>query len=371
MAGRRLLWLLKLNSAENIMPTDTSHLTLAQMEEMRIGAQTAVRACMGITPAERVFILTDKITHGIGKLLCEESSETGAEVLLYDLEQYAERPVMALPEVLRTDLIAFRPSATFYAASAQPGEVAFRTGLRVFLLNDLNVRHAHMVGINSQVMREGMRSDYAVVAAVTRAVYDRARLATEIHATTPDGTDLVATLDPALRWVPCTGIYHRRGMWGNLPEGGTYTCPQSVNGTLVAHVVGDHFSERYGILKEPVVVEIRDGWAVRIQCSDRALSTELEAYLDSAENGRRVGEFAIGTNVGLSRLVGNLLQDEKIPGIHVAFGRPYPEETGATWSSPVHVDLVPVKCTVSMDGDLIMSDGRFDFEVLGLPTPRG
>jgi aminopeptidase len=353
------------------MPTDRSHLTLAQMEAMRVGARTAIRACMGITPADRVFILTDHVTHGIGKLLCEEASEVGAEVLLDDLEQYTARPVMALPEVLRTKLVGFRPSVTFYAASAQPGEVAFRTGLRVFLLNDLNVRHAHMVGINSQVMLEGMRSDYNVVASVTRAVYDMARLATEIRATTPDGTDLIATLDPALRWVPCTGIYHRPGMWGNLPEGETYTCPRSVNGTLVAHVVGDHFSERYGVLGQPMVVEIRDGWVGRIQCSDETLSAELAAYLDSAENGRRVGEFAIGTNVGLSRLTGNLLQDEKIPGIHVAFGRPYPEETGATWSSPVHVDLVPTKCTVSMDGDVIMKDGCFDFEVLGLPTPRG
>jgi aminopeptidase len=353
------------------MPTDASHLTLAQMEAMRLGARTAVRTCMGIGPADRVFILTDTITHGIGKLLCEESSNAGAEVLLHDLEQYGERPVRALPEALRADLIGFRPSVTFYAASAQPGEVTFRTGLRVFLLNDLNVRHAHMVGINSQLMMEGMRSDYTMVASVTRAVYDMARVASEIHATTPDGTDLRAILDPALRWVPCTGIYRRPRMWGNLPEGETYTCPQSVDGTLVAHVVGDHFSERFGVLMEPVVVEIRDGRASQIRCPDGKLEDELTAYLDAAENGRRVGEFAIGTNIGLKRLVGNLLQDEKMPGIHVAFGRPYPEETGATWSSPVHVDLVPSRCTVSLDGEVIMTDGHFDFEILGLPTPQG
>jgi leucyl aminopeptidase (aminopeptidase T) len=228
-----------------------------------------------------------------------------------------------------------------------------------------------MVGISSQVMQEGMRSDYVLVASVTRAVYDMARMAAEIRVTTPDGTDLVAVLDPELRWVPCSGIYHRSGMWGNLPEGETYTCPQSVNGTLIAHVIGDHFSERYGVLRQPVRVDIRDGWAHQIHCPDTTLCAELTAYLDAAENGRRVGEFAIGTNVGLNRPIGNLLQDEKIPGIHIAFGRPYPEETGATWSSPVHVDLVPLKCTVSIDGDVIMTDGRFDFEMLGLPTPRG
>jgi aminopeptidase len=353
------------------MPTDASHLTLAQLEAMRDGARTAVQTCMGITAEDRVFILTDEVTHGIGKLLCEDAAGVDAEVLLHDLEQYTRRPVTELPEVLRTELTRFRPSVTFYAASAQPGEVAFRTALRVFLLNDLHVRHAHMVGINSRVMQEGMRSDYALVASVTKAVYDMARLATEIRVTTPDGTNLVAALDPALRWVPCTGIYHLPGMWGNLPEGETYTCPGSVDGELVAHVVGDHFSERYGVLNQPLVAEIHEGWASRIDCADRTISAELTAYLEAAENGKRVGEFAIGTNVGLSRLVGNLLQDEKMPGVHLAFGRPYPEETGATWSSPVHVDLVPAECTVSIDGEVIMRDGQFDYEVLGLPAPRG
>jgi aminopeptidase len=351
------------------MPTDAGHLTLAQMEAMRAGARTAVRTCMGIGPADRVFILTDYPTHGIGKLLCEEASNASSEVLLHDLEQYAPRPVSALPEPLRADLLGFRPSVTFYAASAQPGEVAFRTGLRMFLLNDLNVRHAHMIGISSQLMMEGMRSDYTQVASVTTAVYDIARVASRIQVKTPDGTDLVATLDPALRWVPCTGIYRRPGTWGNLPEGETYTCPQSVDGTLVAHVVGDHFSERYGILREPLRVEIRDGWATQIRCVNETLESELTAYLDGAENGKRVGEFAIGTNIGLKRLVGNLLQDEKMPGVHLAFGRPYPEETGAAWSSPVHVDLVPSICTITVDDEVIMNDGHFNFEVLGFPLP--
>lgn len=353
------------------MPTDVTHLTLAQMEAMRAGARVAVRTCMGINPADRVFILTDKVTHGIGGVLREEASEAGGEVLLHDLEQYAERPIRALPEALRSELLKFRPTVTFYAASSQPGEVTFRTGLRVFLLNDLNVRHAHMPGITAQLMLEGMRTDYRVVAQVTRSVYDMARLAETIHVTTPDGTDLTATFDPALRWVPCTGIYHRAGQWGNLPEGETFTCPQTVEGTLVAHVVGDYFSEKYGVLGQPVRIEIKGGMVTGVHCANKALAAELTAYLDSAENVRRVGEFAIGTNVGLKKLVGNLLQDEKIPGVHVAFGNPYPAETGATWSSPLHVDVIPVRCTVEVDGETIMKDGRFDYDMLGVPAPRG
>ena len=35
-----------------------------------------------------------------------------------------------------------------------------------------------------------------------------------------------------------------------------------------------------------------------------------------------------------------MLQDEKIPGVHIAFGHPYTEHTGADWSAKTHVDMV-------------------------------
>jgi aminopeptidase len=350
------------------MSSDPAHITLAQMEAMRAGARVAVRTCMGIQSGDRVFVLTDRATIGIGRLLAEEAAEVRSEVLLRELEQYVTRPVLAFPDDLRAELRTFRPTVTFYAASSQPGEVTFRTALRTHLLSEHKVRHAHMPGITKQLMMEGMRADYRVVASVTTAVYDLGRLASEIHVTTPDGTDLTASLDPDLRWVPCTGIYHEPGKWGNLPEGETFTCPGNTNGTIVAHIIGDYFSSKYGVLDRPVTFTVRDGWVTDVQSANTALAAELLAYLDSAENGRRVGEFAIGTNIGLKKLTGNLLQDEKLPGVHVAFGNPYPAETGADWSSAVHVDVIPLRCTITVDGETVMRDGRFDYELLGLPA---
>ncbi len=325
---------------------------------------------MNVLPGNRVFVLTDGLTHGIGRLLGEEASDAGGEVLVHDLEQYADRPVLTLPEPLRAELQRFRPNVTFYAASSQPGEVSFRMALRTFLLEDLNVRHAHMPGITAQLMTEGMNTDYRMVASITTAVYDMARFADTIRVTTPDGTDLTARFDPDWRWVSCTGLYHKAGQWGNLPEGETFSCPQTVNGTLVAHVIGDYFSHKYGILATPITFVIHDGLVAEVLGYD-PLAAELLAYLDSAENARRVGEFAIGTNVGLRRLTGNLLQDEKIPGVHVAFGNPYPTETGASWTSTLHVDVIPVRCTITVDDEEIIRDGRFDYELLGVAGPRG
>ena len=64
-------------------------------------------------------------------------------------------------------------------------------------------------------------------------------------------------------------------------------------------------------------------------------------------------------NIGLSEIVGNFLQDEKLPGIHVAFGDPYGHETGADWECTTHVDVLVRKPTVLVDGREIMASGRF------------
>ena len=39
-------------------------------------------------------------------------------------------------------------------------------------------------------------------------------------------------------------------------------------------------------------------------------------------------------------MIGKILQDEKFPGIHIAFGNPYGAHTGADWYSSTHIDVV-------------------------------
>jgi leucyl aminopeptidase (aminopeptidase T) len=216
-----------------------------------------------------------------------------------------------------------------------------------------------MPSITPRVMREGMRADYNQVHALTLQVYDRVRRAEAIRVTSPNGTDLTARFSPELNWVASHGLYHEEGDWGNLPEGEVFTCPAAVEGTIVAEVLGDYFSPKYGILEHPVTFHLVDGWVKKVECIDQTLRSEVWGYLSSDEFGRRTGEFAIGTNTAISQLTGNLLQDEKLPGVHVAFGSPYAQRTGADWSASVHVDVVPTECTIEVDGEVIMTDGRF------------
>ena len=339
--------------------------------DIRQGAHVAVKDCLDIGANDKVVIITDFSTESIGHALLEESRNAGAKAEMLHLEDFGHRPFTSIPASLAQTLRNAKPTATFYAAQGQPGEVSFRMPLIRLLADELKVRHGHMIGIDEQLMAQGMLADYQAVYQVTTKVTGLVRSAKEITVTNPRGTAMRVAISPNLRWKCCHGLYHHQGEWGNLPEGETCTCPANAEGIIVAEVLGDYFSQKYGVLEHPVTFMLSQSKVVGIRCENKAIESELRGYLSADENGDRVGEFAIGTNLWVKTLTGNLLQDEKIPGVHVAFGDPYPAETGASWSSSTHLDVIPTDCTIYVDGRALMQDGRFLPEVLdgirGLP----
>jgi leucyl aminopeptidase (aminopeptidase T) len=190
-------------------------------------------------------------------------------------------------------------------------------------------------------------------------VWEIVRTAARISVRTALGTDLEATFSSSLKWIPCDGRFWEQGSWGNLPEGETFTCPLSVDGVIAAEELGDWFTEKYRLLSTPVRLIVRAGRVASVETPDPVLAAEVREYLGQHPNSNRAGEFAIGTNVGLSRIIGNFLQDEKFPGVHIAFGDPYGYETGADWDCPSHVDVLASHATVAVDGRTIMDSGRF------------
>jgi aminopeptidase len=329
------------------------------LPEYEPGARNAVRTCLAVSERDRVAIVTDREHDRIAEAVREEAAGTGAEVCSWAIEDYAQRPVHELPARLAQKIQAYKPTASYFIASSLLGEIAFRMPLMDLLIHTLGCRHGHMVGIDHKLMLQGMAADYDEIYRVTRQVFEAVKPAALIEVQTRLGTDLVASFSPSLRWVPADGRYHEPGRWGNLPEGEVFTAPQSVDGLLVAEELGDHFAGRYGLLENPVRFRIKGGRVLAIECNDAQLKSEVEAYLARHPESSRAGEFAIGTNVALTEITGNFLQDEKFPGVHIAFGDPYPHETGADWSCPTHVDALASRATVTVDGRRLMEDGRF------------
>ncbi len=325
--------------------------------ELVPGARNAVRTCLAVQPDERVTVITDRVSHEIALALVHELDDVGAERTVFVLEDLAPRPLAGLPAEVAADME--RSDVSIFAAKAQANELGSRIEL-TNIVNRRRMRHGHMVNITRRIMCEGMRADFHEVDRISSKVIDVVRQARTIRAETPAGTSITADMDPALRWIKTSGLITRE-KWGNLPGGEIFTTPGDLNGTFVIDgVVGDWLCDRYGNLKDsPLTVRIEHSRLVDATSENRALRDDFWAYTHQDENSDRVGEFAIGTNVGVQAVIGEILQDEKFPGIHIAFGNPYGAHTGATWWSSTHIDVVGTEFDVWADDQPIMSRGQF------------
>ncbi|MGB6974773.1 MAG: aminopeptidase [Terracidiphilus sp.] len=335
--------------------------SLAYPAEFTQGAHSAATTCLRIAPAEKVTLITDRATEAIGAALAAQLAERGCPWNAFVLEDLAPRPLADMPQQVLADMET--SAVSIFAVQVQPNELRSRMQM-TDVVNRRHMRHAHMVNITPEIMCQGMRADFDLVDRLSQKVLDRVRMATRIRATTAAGTDIVAEMNPAYKWFKTSGIISPE-KWGNLPGGECFTSPGEVNGRFVVDgVVGDWLCARYGLLADaPLTIEIAGNRIAQCNSSNRQLEEDFWAYTHTDENSDRVGEFAIGTNLGVERVIGNILQDEKFPGIHIAFGNPYGEHTGAPWHSGTHIDVVGLGFNIwldSVDGqEQIMRDGRF------------
>lgn len=325
--------------------------------ELTPGAHNAVFVCLKVQPSEKVTLITDHACQEIAASLVSELNQTGCTYSSFILEDLAPRPLVDMPREILSDMLTSQVS--IFAVHAQANELKTRMQM-CDVVNRNKIRHAHMVNIEKKIMLEGMRADFRQVDDLTLRVMNIVKNAARIRATTPAGTDIQAELTPDYKWIKTSGIISR-DKWGNLPGGETFTSPLEVNGTFVVDgVVGDYLCAKFGDLrKTPLTLVVSGNRLVEAHSENKQLREEFWNYTHRDPNSDRVGEFAIGTNLACTRVVGNILQDEKIPGVHMAFGDPYGAHTGASWTSTTHIDVVGRDFDIWADDRHIMRGGQF------------
>ena len=343
-----------------VSTTNRNFNTIPFDPELTPGARNAVKVCLRVQPAEKVTVITDEVTKEIAASMVRELEAVGAPYRAWVLEDLAPRPLGDLPQEIIDDLETSQVS--IFAVQAQANELRSRMQM-TDVVNRRKIRHAHMVNINRQIMLEGMRADFLKVDRISVKVVEMVRKAKQVRAKTPAGTDLVADLNPNYSWVKTSGIISP-DKWGNLPGGEVFTTPGEVNGTFVIDgVVGDWLCAKFGSLREhPLTIRVKGNRVVEAHSTNPELEKDFWSYTHTDENSDRVGEFAIGTNIELKDVIGEILQDEKYPGVHIAFGNPYGAHTGAEWYSSTHIDVVGRKFDIWVDEEQIMRDGKFLIE---------
>lgn len=328
------------------------------MDDLQKAAENAVRVCAGVKPGERVLIITDEKTRYVAEVIRDEAGKITDNVDYILLEEFGKRPLKKLPKRLRDSIL--KSDAIFFAANSVEGELyPLRRSIRD--LAQRSGRYAHMPNINREIM-EGIRVDNVRIQEMTQRVYEIVNGCRKIRVKGSNGTNIVAEFGEEFLWVKLGSIIGK-GEWTNLPGAEVMTYPRNVNGTyIVDGVLGDHFVKYGDLQKTPVRIEIRDGVAVSVECENKGIEQELDKYLDQDRNGRRVGEFALGTNIFLKDFIGVLLQDEKFPTVHIALGNPYPDMTKAKYDAKTHIDAVTRDVSVWVDGRKIMEKGKYVLE---------
>lgn len=147
----------------------------------------------------------------------------------------------------------------------------------------------------------------------------------------------------------------------NMPGGEIFTGP--VEDSAEGHVSFSFPAVTQGREVDGIKLWFEKGRVVR--ATARKGEDFLLKMLDTDDGSRYLGEFAIGTNTGITGFTRNILFDEKIGGtFHLAVGAGYPE-TGSRNQSSIHWDMI---CDLRQGGEiyvddvLIHRDGKFVLE---------
>ncbi|MFW9784593.1 MAG: aminopeptidase [Candidatus Heimdallarchaeota archaeon] len=161
-----------------------------------------------------------------------------------------------------------------------------------------------------------------------------------------EDTDLILSVK-GRTWDNCSGQE-------NLPDGEVFTGPveDSVNGKIRFTFPGIYFGQEI----EDIYLEFKDGEVVKATAKK---GEELLGEILKIENAKKIGEFAIGTNYGVSKFTKNMLFDEKMGGtMHCALGLGF-EYTGSKNKSPIHWDMLK---DMKVSGSKILADGNIIYE---------
>ncbi len=305
---------------------------------LRRAAETAIHQCMALESDESCAIITDDEREAIGETLYEVAREiTGDAVILRypPGEQHGAEPPGPVGAAMHAADVFVAPTTKSLSHTRARSRAT-----------EAGARGATMPGITREVMIQGLDADYEAIADACEAVLEQVEDATEIRVTSPQGTDI--TFEPGDRdWRDDVGLNHEPGTFSNLPAGEVFISPTNANGSYVV----DGTMMPHGRLEEGhhlsfdvvdcQVTSISDD-AVREQVEDAAAEVGDAAY--------NLAELGIGTNIGITELVGSVLLDEKAGGtVHIALGDNH--AIGGDVEAPIHLDGILVEPTVYADGD--------------------
>lgn len=301
-----------------------------------------LETCMAVKPNETVLIITDTDTHpSIAQVLYDTAVELGCDPLLLIMrprEVHGQEPPHAVAAAMyAVDVVLAPTSKSLTHTQAKLNA------------NKAGVRSATLPGITLKRMEEGgITADYLAVRDTAFDLQSRLKGTKEVRIVTELGTDMIFDVE-GCEWQVDHGICHEPGSSSNLPAGEVFIAPRSGDGVYVV----DGSMSGLGMLEMPLTIKVEQG-----QATD--FSGDLDGTFRDMLNGagpraRNLAELGIGINP-CARLIGNVLEDEKVEGtVHIALGDN--STFGGNVVAGIHLDGIITGPKVFADGEQLALQG--------------
>lgn len=314
--------------------------------EMAPTATRIMEQVLAVRPGERLVIVTDfDRPRSITDLLTTTAAGYGLQtvvVMMPAREMGGEEPPAAVAAAMReADCIIVQTSHSMTHTNAE--REALRAGARV-----CNIREVD----EEMMVRGGMTADYEEVDRITRRGVALLAAAGRAWVTSPEGTDLTLDLSgrPAFG---LSGFAREPGTFSGLPDGEAAIAP--VEGRTEGVLVSPYLIEKIGQVTEPFRMEVAAGRIVSVTGGAQAL--QLAGILERKDPGGRnfAAELALGTNSACREIPKSREIKKRLGQAHVALGDNL--SLGGTVDSAIHLDIILLRPTVTLDDEIVLDDG--------------
>ena len=313
------------------------------------GVKILTDSCLNIKLGENVLIVTDTNMTDIAEIIAIVASERGAEVTLTMMTPLpapgAEPPKPVASAMKAADAVMMLTTFTLTPSIAR--EKAQKAGARILSLGGYNY---------DVLLSEALGADFMAQKPIVEDVANRLTETESARIFSAVGTDIRLKLG-SRKAHALSNICHDPGTFGSPPDIEAYVAPIEDAAEGVLFIDGAICLPEFGLVHEPIRLDIKEGRVVGIEGKDNAkrFKEKLESFDDPEMY--RIAELGVGLNPK-AKLVGDPLIDEGVLGTaHIALGLNF-TYGGTIKNAKTHIDCVFRNPTILLDGKPLLKDGE-------------
>ena len=268
------------------------------------GARKILDVCVSVKAGEHVLVAADMNKESIGQVLAALALERGAEATLAIMTprtRAGQEPPKAIAAAMKNSDVVLLP-VSYSVTHTYAVKEAAANGARLLVLTDFT---------EEMMISGGIEADFRELKPICQGVAGAFAAGKRVRVTTPAGTDLEMDITGRRGNALCCMV--EPGQFSTLPtvEANVSPIEGSARGRIVADASVPYLD--IGLLDEPVVVDVEDGFITNISGGHQAdvLRRIWESHND--RNSFNVAELGVGLNPKC-KMVGIMLEDEGVIG---------------------------------------------------------